>query len=97
MNLRFTPGAVKDLKRLKAFIAEKYPEAAERIIASLKKSVLGLTDHSKIGRLVEGLPACRDLITRRYIVRYTVENNTVWILKIWHHKERRDEQPTRPS
>ena len=89
MNLKFTPQDVDDLKRLRAFIAEKNENTAKRIIESLRSKVISITEYPNIGRPVETLPGCRDLVTHRYIVRYLAASNTIWILRVWHDREDR--------
>lgn len=89
MKLKFTPRAVEDLKRLRAFIAEHNPDAANRISKRLRKSIQHLVENPQLGKAVEDLPEARDFITGPYLVRYTIIGETVVILKIWHGKEER--------
>ena len=87
MKLKFTPRAIEDLKRLRAFIAEHNPDAANRISKRLRKSIRHLVENPQLGKAVEGLPEARDFIIGPYLVRYIVIGETVIILKIWHGKE----------
>ncbi len=91
MKIKFTPEAVNDLQSLKQFIADKNPEAARRIILSLQKKILMVTSNPRIGRVIEDIPDCRELVTHRYITRYTILKNDIWILRIWHQKENRSQ------
>ena len=77
MKLKFTPRATYDLERLRAFIAEHNPDAAQRVSQQLKHNILHLVKNPKLGKVVDELPR----------VRYTVIEQTVIILKIWHGKE----------
>jgi toxin ParE1/3/4 len=89
MILQFTHSAQRDLCRLRDFIAEKNPQAAERISLRLRKSIQRLVDLPDVGVNVAELPGVQDLISGDYIVRYTVLEDTIYILRIWHGKEDR--------
>lgn len=90
MTLIYTDKAVKDLKRLRAFIAENAPDSAARIAAELIEEINHLSGFPLLGRAIDHPSApesFRDLITERYIVRYQIQENSVLILRIWHHRE----------
>lgn len=89
MKLVFSVAARDDLLRLREFIAEKNPRAARRSGRLLKTSVQKLVAHPRIGRPVEELPECRDLVTGAYVVRYRKTLHTVEIIRIWHSREDR--------
>lgn len=89
MILQFTHSAQRDLGRLRDFIAEKNPQAAERISARLRQSIQRLVDQPEIGINVAELPGVQDLISGEYIVRYIVLGDAIYILRIWHGKEDR--------
>ena len=72
MNRRFSPEAIDDLVRLRAFVEEKNPAAAQRIA---KELLLGLEKLKafpeiglKVGRAFEPL-RIRDLFIGKYTVR----------------------------
>lgn len=92
MKITYTPEAIDDLIRLKEFIEEKNPQAAQRVARTIKKKIKQLKTFPLIGVGVEEAPdpeLIRDLITGNYIVRYLIYSNKVHILRVWHHKERR--------
>jgi len=92
MIISYTPESINDLIRLRKFIADKNPEAAERISKALQKAVKQLKTFPSIGVEVEEAPnpkTVRDLILGNYIVRYLLTTNEVHILRVWHHKENR--------
>lgn len=89
MILQFTHSAQRDLIRLRDFIAEKNPEAAERVSLRLRESIRRLVDQPNIGVNLAELPGIQDLISGDYIVRYTVLDEAIYILRIWHGKEAR--------
>lgn len=89
MKLQFTYRALHDLKRLRRFIADKNPPAAQRMSQRLRHSITSLLDNPKVGRQLEELTGVRELINGAYIVRYTETTDTIIILNIWHGKEDR--------
>lgn len=89
MRLQFTKSAQRDLIRLREFIASKNPQAANRISQRLKQAIQRLTEQPDMGVNVAELPGVQDLVSGDYLVRYTVLDNDIYILRIWHGKEDR--------
>lgn len=89
MKLRFSRSAVDDLKRLRQFIAEKNPPAAQRMAEYLVRKINNLCHQPNMGVLVGDKlnPRLRDLIIKDYKIRYLADDREVLILKIWHQKE----------
>jgi len=90
VNLQFTEQALDDLVRLREFIAEKNPAAAQRISEQLIDHIQRLRDQPEIGRELETLPGIREWIARDYVVHYLVLSNVLIVLQIWHGKEDRE-------
>ena len=87
MKLIFSRAAVYDLVRLREFIAQHSPEAAQRVAQRLRGAIERLVDMPQIGRPVENLPGeIRELIFGKYVVRYEVRQQSLYILRIWHGK-----------
>lgn len=89
MKYYFTQSAQRDLSRLRGFIAEKNPSAAVLISKRLRQSIQRITDQPEMGVGVEDIPGVQDLVSGNYIVRYTLLEQGVYILRIWHGKEDR--------
>ncbi len=90
MKLIFSRAAVYDLVRLREFIAQHSPEAAQRVAQRLRGAIERLVDMPQIGRPVENLPGeIRELIFGKYVVRYEVRQQSLYILRIWHGREDR--------
>lgn len=89
MKLIFSARARDDLVRLREFIAKKNPQAAERVARVLLTALQRLIDHPHLGRPVEEILACRDLVAGAYVVRYRSAEERVEIIRIWHGKENR--------
>ena len=92
MKLSYSREAVSDLIRLRAFIASKNPEAAQKIARLIQKGITQLKTSPYLGVEVELAPnpeMIRDLIVGNYIARYLIHQKHVYILRVWHHKEER--------
>jgi len=92
MKITYTPEAIRDLIRLREFIENKNPQAAQRVAETIRNKIQQLKTFPLMGVEVEEAPdpeMIRDLIMGHNIVRYLVHSNEVYILRIWHHKERR--------
>lgn len=90
MNLRFSPEAVDDLIRLRKFIEEKSPDAAQRVANDLLLGLEKLKVFPEIGLKVERAfepQRIRDLFVGNYIVRYLIGDGEIVVLRIWHGKE----------
>lgn len=89
MKIVYTPESVEDLKRLREFIAVKNPNAASRIAKALRTGIKKLKTFSNLGIEVkeDESKMIRDLILGNYIVRYLRVRESIYILRIWHHKE----------
>lgn len=89
MSLQFSERALGDLARLKAFVAENDPEAAERVVRKLVESLRALADQPFAGRSLEDVPV-RQWVAGDYVARYVVRgDNEVIIVRIWHGRETR--------
>lgn len=82
MKLKFTTTALKDLHRLKEFIAKKNKIAATKYIDGLQKAIRQLLSQPKLGKELEDEPLARQLVTGNYIVRYVIRGETIYVLKI---------------
>lgn len=90
MRPEFSASAVRDLIRLREFIAIHNP-AAERIALRLRQAIGKLVIHPDIGRPVPELENVRELVVGNYVVRYSHQSeDVVFVLRIWHGKEYRD-------
>ncbi len=97
MRIEYTGVAIQDLIRLRAFIAEHNPQAAKKDRKKLPAGIKGLAREPRLGHPVMVAPdpeKIRDLILPPYIVRYTLLSQSLLILRIWHHKEEREDEST---
>jgi len=90
MKLRFAPEAVDDLARLRAFIAEKNPAAAQRTARDVLLGLEKLKAFPELGLRVQRAPdpdRIRDVFIGSYVVRYLVGDQDIVVLRVWHGKE----------
>lgn len=90
MKLIYTEDAIKDLKRLREFIAKHNPNAALRVAQELINKISLLVDFPHIGTTVKLAPSpetVRDMTFGNYIVRYSIHKKTIMVLRIWHGLE----------
>jgi toxin ParE1/3/4 len=94
VRIDLAPEAVGDLERLRAFLVEKDPRAAERASAALIDAIDSLSELPERGR-VSPLPGHRELVVpfgrSAYVVRYKYRANerSVLIVRVWHGREDR--------
>jgi plasmid stabilization system protein ParE len=85
------PEAARDVARLRDFIQEKNPQAAQRAASRIKEAAQILTENPEAGRPVEEVLPFRDLIipfgSGNYILRYREELDRIVIVRVRHSKE----------
>jgi plasmid stabilization system protein ParE len=95
MKLIVSQAALADLERLRAFLADKSPGAADRAVACLIAAIESLDHFPERGRQVS-VPNTRELIVpfgrSNYVVRYAyrTEADEVVVIRIWHGREVRE-------
>ena len=93
MKLRWLSDALSDLRAIKAYIAEENPEAANRVIASIRNETNVLLNQPNIGRAGRRSDT-RELVISQYpyIVAYREQSGDVQILAVVHTSRRWPEQ-----
>jgi toxin ParE1/3/4 len=93
MALRWLNAALSDLRAIKAYIAEENPQAADRVIASIRSEANVLVKQPNIGR-VGRIFDTRELVISHYpyIVAYREQSGDVEILAVVHTSRRWPEQ-----
>lgn len=90
-RVSFTPAAVRDLERLRAFLESKSPAAARRGAAAITEAVRGLEQHPGIGRPVEEMSEYRELLIdfgdSGYVALYRHAAGQVTVLALRHQRE----------
>jgi toxin ParE1/3/4 len=90
VKLIWTPGAVRDLERIHAYIAADTPRYADVVAARIVEAFDRLADFPQSGRVVPelGRGDVRELIHRAYRLVYQLRDDRAEILAI-HHGARR--------
>lgn len=90
MKLVYTDDAIKDLKRLREFIARHNAIAASKVAAELLAKIELLQKFPQMGSPVQMAPipnGIRDMVFGNYVVRYSLHTTTIIVLRIWHGLE----------
>lgn len=90
MRVSYSPESIDDLIRLREFLKDKNPVAAQRIADEVLDGINKLKLFPKIGLPVfkaADPQSIRDLYIGKYTVRYLIGNNEIYILRMWHGKE----------
>lgn len=90
-ELKWTSKALSDLARLHEFLAIANRAAAAKTVRALVAGPQILTTNPRIGeRLEEFSPReVRRILVGSYEMRYELQGQTAFILRIWHTKEDR--------
>jgi plasmid stabilization system protein ParE len=90
MEIFFTEEALNDLDELRDFLIDAEVPQFKEIIDRLLIGIQKLGDHPSMGIVVgqagDVVPV-RDLFVDRYCVRYSLQQRTVVILRLWHQRE----------
>ena len=91
-SVKFSPGALRDLARLRAFLLHKNPIASQKAAATIIQSIQILGQHPQIGRPLSELElGYRELIIGfghyGYVALYRLEGDSVIIVAIRHQVE----------
>jgi plasmid stabilization system protein ParE len=91
MELKWTSKGLSDLARLYDFLVPVNPAVTARVVQSLTAGPSGLRGNPRIGeRLEEFDPReVRRILVGNYEIRYEIQDNTIYILRIWHTREER--------
>jgi plasmid stabilization system protein ParE len=89
--LQWTNKGLSDLTRLYDFLAPINKAAAIRTVQSLTKAPEQLLANPRIGeKLFEFEPReVRRILVGRYEMRYEIENDIIFVLRLWHTREQR--------
>jgi len=91
MEVKWTNKALSDLNRLFEFLAPVNRQAAARIVQSLTAAPMRIIDQPRIGEILDEFEdkEVRRLLIGHYEMRYELNNNIMYVLRIWHTRERR--------
>lgn len=93
MELRWTSKALSDLARLYDFLAAVNQPAAARTVQQLTAAPTVLLSNPRVGeRLEEFAPRdVRRILVGHYEIRYEIADATIYLLRLWHTREDRQQ------
>src|SRR3954447_325719 len=87
LMIRLSPDAALDIERLRTFLDQKKPDAAQRALATVWTAIQRLQEFPALGIQTKDADV-RQIVIRfgasGYIVRYVAEGNDILITRIWH-------------
>ena len=91
MEIQWTSKALDDVNRLFEFLALVNRQAAAKTVQNLTSAPVRILEQPRIGeKLDEFLPReVRRLLIGQYEMRYELQNDKLYILRIWHTREQR--------
>ena len=94
MRVFWLPEALNDLERLRDFLLEKDPAAAERAICTIESGTDRFLNFPEIGRPMGDDTGRRELFipfgAGAYVLRYRIHRETLFIIRVWHSREARE-------
>ncbi|UCF83639.1 MAG: type II toxin-antitoxin system RelE/ParE family toxin [Desulfobacteraceae bacterium] len=95
MKILFTPTARAQFLSAIAYIRRDKPSAATRFRQRTEKSLKRLLEYPESGRPIPEFPEMphRELIVPPYRLFYRVENDSVWIVAVWHGAKLPEQPP----
>ena len=91
MEIKWTEKSLSDLSRLYAFLAPVNKQAAATTIQSLTSAPKKVIYQPRLGEKLEEYEPreVRRLLVGHYEMRYEIEGNYFYVLRIWHTREHR--------
>ncbi len=91
-QLTWSPAALQDIARLRAFLAAKSPDTARRAVSTIRQGVLLLSRHPEAGRPMADMPPeFREWLisfgAAGYLALYRYDGSQVVILTVRHTRE----------
>lgn len=81
----FAPEAKEDVKGIRKYIAEDNPQAASRMVATLKEKCRALLNTPMMGRTCNELvPGLRSFPVGNYVIFYRIAGENIEIARILH-------------
>lgn len=91
MELKWTSRALSDLVRLHEFLSPLNKQAAASTVQSLTAAPTRLLAQPRIGEKLEEFEPreVRRILVGRYEMRYEIQQDTIYMLRLWHTREDR--------
>ena len=90
--IRLSPDAVLDVERLRTFLDQNNPDAAQRAMVRIWTAIERLQEFPALGIPTKDADVRQIMIrfgASGYVVRYVAEADDIVITRIWHGREAR--------
>lgn len=91
IEIHWTSKSASDIVRLYEFLSPVNRDAAARVVQSISKAPDILLSHPRLGEKIAGFEPreVRRLLVGDYEMRYEVQGENIYILRVWHTREHR--------
>lgn len=91
IDIHWTNKSASDMVRLYEFLAPVNKNAAAKVVQSISKAPDVLVSHPRLGEKIEGFEPreVRRILVGDYEIRYEVQGESIYILRVWHTREYR--------
>ncbi len=91
MEVKWTSKGLNDLTRLYEFLASANQPVAVKTIQQLTNATVRIAGQPRIGEKLEGFEPreVRRVLVGSYELRYELKNNILYVLRVWHTREKR--------
>lgn len=91
MKIIWSPKAIGDLARLHEFLASENPAAAAKVLQNVAATADRLQHFPRMGERLDRYDPreVRRIFAGPYEIRYRLTTDSVFILRLWHGRERR--------
>jgi len=92
VRITWTGKAASDLVRLHEHLRPVALDAAARVVQQLARAPNRLLEYPRIGEKLEAFAPreVRRILVGHYELRYEIRDATIFILRLWHHRESRE-------
>lgn len=92
-EVHWVHAAYSDLRRLREWLQLYSPNKEQQEIERITDTVTHLQIHPRLGKRIPnsdgGNEELRELLLAPYVIRYTVDDKAVHIIRLWHYREHR--------
>ena len=91
MEIRWADRALSDVGRLYEFLAPVNQPAAASVVQALTAAPLRLLSNPRLGEKLEEFEPreVRRILVGQYEMRYEIQGQTIYVLRLWHTREDR--------
>lgn len=89
MQIRFTTPALLDLDELRVYLSDRSPQGLDNVVADIENTVFGIPTSLSKGRATPRDDVFEKITPKyKYLIPYTVKDDTLYILRVYHSSRR---------